>query len=271
MLVHAQRDIDAAAAAATCVVRTHERLVGMLRPGLTLAEIDSFVARTLDELDCTSAFFGYRVRGHPPYPSHACLSVNDCIVHGTHTMTQRPLEPGDILSVDIGVRHRGFIGDAAWTYAIGGHDELAGALMSCGKESLRRGIEAMQPGQPLVAWARTVQNYVEREKGFHLVRGLGGHGYGRSLHASPFVANVVPSYPGEWPEAMRRFEPGMLLAVEPMLAVGTTEIRSEGDKWPIFSADGSLSVHYEADVLITPEGPRNLTVDMFELPDVVGA
>ena len=118
MIVTAEQDIEGATVAATHVVEVHRRLVDMLRPGLTLAQIDEFVANTLVELDCVSAFLGYSVRGHPPFPSHACLSVNECVVHGTHDMTTNPLQPGDIISIDIGVKHHGWIGDAAWTYAI---------------------------------------------------------------------------------------------------------------------------------------------------------
>lgn len=264
------RDQDAATAAAACVVTIHRRLVDELRPGLTLAAIDAFVARQLVDLKCTSCFKGYKVRGHPPFPSHSCLSVNDCVVHGTHDMTERPLAEGDLISVDIGVKHQGWIGDAAWTYAIRGCDKLGAELMAAGRESLRVGIEAMQPGRPLVDWAKAVQQHVEKRCGFCLVRGLGGHGYGRSLHAAPYVANTVPTYPGEWSEAWSLWRPGMLVAVEPMIAVGTTETRSEGSAWPIYTADGSLSVHHEADVLITAGGPVNLTAGLFDLPDIVG-
>ncbi|MEY4832783.1 MAG: methionine aminopeptidase [Planctomycetota bacterium] len=264
------RDQDAATAAAACVVTIHRRLVDELRPGLTLAAIDAFVARQLVDLKCTSCFKGYKVRGHPPFPSHSCLSVNDCVVHGTHDMTERPLVEGDLISVDIGVKHQGWIGDAAWTYAIRGCDKLGAELMSAGRESLRVGIEAMQPGRPLVDWAKAVQQHVEKRCGFCLVRGLGGHGYGRSLHAAPYVANTVPTYPGEWSEAWSLWRPGMLVAVEPMIAVGTTETRSDGSAWPIYTADGSLSVHHEADVLITAGGPVNLTAGLFDLPDIVG-
>jgi len=270
MVLTQQADIDAAIASADRVATVHERLVGFLRAGLTLAEVDAFVATQLRDLDCTSAFLNYKVRGHPPYPSHACLSPNDCIVHGTHTMTTRRLETGDLLSVDIGVMHDGFVGDAAWTYAIGGTDDLGASLMRAGRESLRLGIETLRPGARLVEWARAVQRHVERASGFHLVRGLGGHGYGRTLHGPPFVSNVEPSYPGEWPDAAHRLQPGTLLAVEPMLAVSTSEIRTEGNRWPIYTADGSLSVHYEADVLVTADGPLNLTQRMCDLPDRVG-
>lgn len=270
MVVTADCDIDAAHVAAQCVVRTHERLVDFLRAGQTLADVDRFVAETLADLDCRSAFLRYRIPAHRPFPSYSCLSVNNCIVHGTHLMNAEPLKPGDILSVDIGVSHQGWIGDAAWTYAIEHADDEAMRLMHVGRESLRRGIDAMQPGRPLADWARAVQQYVEGEMGFHLVRGLGGHGYGRKLHGPPFVANVMPTHPNEWPDAWKPFEPGMLLAVEPMLAVGTSDIRSDKREWPIFTADDSLSVHYEADVLITSDGPRNLTEGMDDLPDVVG-
>ncbi|HRP62283.1 MAG TPA: type I methionyl aminopeptidase [Phycisphaerales bacterium] len=270
MVVTAARDVDAAYAAAQCVVRTHERLVDFLRAGQTLAQIDTFVAETLADLDCRSAFLRYRIPQHPPYPSHSCLSVNACIVHGTHNMSAEPLKPGDIISIDIGVSHHGWIGDAAWTYAIEHASDEAMRLMTCGRESLRRGIAAVQPGKPLIDWARVVQTCVEKEGGFRLVRGLGGHGYGRKLHGPPFVSNVVPSHPSEWPDAWKTFEPGMLLALEPMLAVGTSSITSGPRQWPIFTADGSLSVHYEADVLVTRDGPRDLTEGMDQLPDIVG-
>lgn len=270
MVVTAAHDIDAATLAAECVVRIHERLVDFLKVGQTLPEIDQFVAENLKDLKCKSAFLRYKIPGHPPFPSYSCLSVNNCIVHGTHHMSDEPLKPGDLISIDVGVIHRGWYGDAAWTYAMEHADEVAMQLMQCGRESLRRGIAAIQPDRPLIDWAKAVQDYVEGECGFHLVRGLGGHGYGRKLHHPPFISNVVPATPAEWPDAWKTFQPGMLLAVEPMIAVGTSAIMSEQNKWPIFTADDSLSVHYEADVLVTAEGPRNLTAAMDHLPDVVG-
>ncbi len=270
MVVTAQREIDAAHEAAQIVVRVHESLAGWLRAGQTLAQIDRHVAEILSSLDSRSAFLRYRMKGHPPFASHACLSVNECIVHGTHDMTAEPLRPGDLLSVDIGAVHDGWIGDAAWTYAIEEASDLARRLMACGREALRRGIEAVRPGRPLLDWARAVQPYVEGECGFHLVRGLGGHGYGRKLHGPPFVSNVVPTHPGEWPDAYATFKPGMLLALEPMIAAGTGEIVSKGRSWPIFTADGSLSVHYEADVIVTESGALDLTDGMDALPDIVG-
>lgn len=262
--------IKAARTAAGHVATTHQALVEFLQAGQTLADIDAFVGRTLTSLQCSSAFLRYRIPGQRPFPSHSCLSLNDCVVHGTHLYETRPIEPGDILSIDIGVTHRGWIGDAAWTYAIEHCSDAALRLMAVGKESLRRGIEAIVPGRPLLDWARAVQQCVETEAGMGLVRGLGGHGYGRTLHAPPFVSNVVPTTQGEWPDAFNVFAPGMLLALEPMLALGSPEIRSKGGQWPIFIADGSLAAHYEADVLVTEDGHENLTAAMFDLPDIVG-
>ena len=270
MIITADQDVAGATAAADCVVKTHQRIIEFLRAGLTLAEIDAEIGRILNSLDSISAFLGYRVRGHPPFPSHACLSVNECIVHGTHDMTDEPLQPGDLISIDIGTKHKGWIGDAAWTYAIGEASDEALDLMRTGRESLRRGIEAMQPGRPLIEWAKAVQEHVEKEKGYSLVRGLGGHGYGKTLHGPPFISNVVPVHPAEWPEAFRSYQPGMLIAVEPMLALNSNAIRSEGRAWPIYTEDDSLSVHYEADIHITEDGPVNLTEPLFELPEIVG-
>ena len=270
MVLTRQTHIDGARAAAARVCSVHEALAGRLGPGMTLAEIDAFIAETLRSLESKSCFLRYRIPGQGPFPSHSCLSLNDCVVHGTHLDVERPLQDGDVLSVDIGVQHRGWIGDAAWTYGIVGVSDEARTLMDTGIESLKRGIEAMQPGRPLLDWARAVQTCVEDEAGFSLIRGLGGHGYGKSLHAPPFVSNVVPTRPNEWPDAFRVFEPGLLLAVEPMLAAGDHEVTSDPGQWPIRSVDGSLTVHYEADVLITEHGPDVLTQPMFDLPDIVG-
>jgi len=270
------RDVDDAAAAAQCVVSTHRRLAEFLREGQTLAAVDRFVAQTLDDLHAKSCFLGYKVGRKAPFPSHACLSVNDCIVHGTAGAYLQPLKAGDVLKVDVGVWHRGWVGDAAWTYVFKHMPPGAQELTRCGKESLRLGIAQLIPANPYLAWAQTVQKCVESPiieggYGFHLVRGLGGHGYRfKRLHDTPYVSNVVPSYPGEWPDALTRCQPGTCIAVEPMIAVGTSQTREQPREWPIYTADGSLSVHYEHDVMITPEGNRVLTEGLDELPDIVG-
>lgn len=248
-------------------MKTHQRLVEHIRAGVTLAQIDAAVARILDDLSCRSCFLHYRVGRLPPFPSHACLSVNDCVVHGTAGSLLRPLRSGDLLKVDIGVWHRGFIGDAAWTYSIGPAAPDVRRLMEAGKESLRRGCDALRPGRPLVDFAAAVQGHVEGERGLHLVRGLGGHGIGRKLHLPPYVSNVVPSYAGEWPEGAMRCEPGLLLAVEPMLAIGTGDTRQEPKAWPVLTADGSMAAHYEHDVLVAADGPRILTLELEKQPD----
>ncbi|MDP7070886.1 MAG: type I methionyl aminopeptidase [Phycisphaerales bacterium] len=270
MIVKKPSQVSGARAAAMQVCRVHEALTDFLGAGRTLPEVDAFVGQTLRSLRSKSCFLRYRIPGQRPFPSHSCLSLNECVVHGTHLDVERPLRDGDVLSVDIGVLHKGWIGDAAWTYGIVDVSDQARRLMAVGVESLRRGIAAMQPGRPLIDWARAVQACVEDEAEFSLVRGLGGHGYGTSLHSPPFVSNVVPTTPNEWPDAFRVFEPGMLLAVEPMLAAGNHEVTSEPLSWPIRTVDGGLTAHYEADVLITDEGHEVLTADMFNLPDLVG-
>ncbi len=261
---------DLAYAAAQCVVETHRRVAAFLRVGQTLAQVDAFVAKNLEDLHCKSCFLHYVIPGQAKFPSHACLSLNECVVHGTAGSVTRPLVEGDILKIDIGVWHRGWIGDAGWTYALKTRSPLAKKLMDCGKESLRRGVAQIKPGNMWIHWAQTVQKHVEEECGFFCVRGLGGHGIGRKLHGPPFVSNVVPSYPGEWPEAMAKCLPGVLVAVEPMIAAGTSETVQKPRQWPVNSADGSLTVHYEHDVLVTERGPRVLSEGMDSLPDVVG-
>lgn len=262
-------DSDAAFAAAQCVVETHRRLVEFIRVGQTLAQIDAEVARVLEGLGCRSAFRWYRPGRQPPFPSHSCLSLNECIVHGTAGYCMRGLRAGDLLKLDIGVFHRGWVGDAGWTYAIKEVSDENRKLMACGKESLRLGMQQLRSGNAYMEWAKVVQNHVERVCGFHCIRGLGGHGYGRKLHEPPYISNVTDPIDG-WHEALWKCEPGVLLAVEPMIGAGTGKKTDADDVWPVFTADGSMSVHYEADVLITESGPRDLTEGMAGLPEVIG-
>lgn len=271
-------DTDSAFAAGQCVVEIHRRLAGHLRVGQTLAQIDHFVARSLEDLRCESCFFKYRQGRLPPFPSQACLSLNECVVHGTAGYYEAPMKPGDMLKIDIGVLHRGWIGDAAWTYTFQAFpSDEAGRLVEAGKQSLTRGIRELRPGNTYFDWARVVQQTVEKEHGFHLIRGLGGHGYyRRKLHEPPFISNVLPSdltirgTSAEWPDAATPCEVGAVVAVEPMVAIGTSQIFSQPHQWPVFTRDRSLSVHYEHDVMITENGPKLLTEGLDELPDLVG-
>jgi methionyl aminopeptidase len=141
--------------------------------------------------------------------------------------------------------------------------------MRSGVEATRRGVEAIAVGQPYETWANAVQSTCEGEFGFHSVAGLGGHGIGRRLHNPPFIANHLRA-DEPWAERRDVWKPGLLVALEPMVAAGTSQRRDVPGDWPIFTADGSMSVHYEADVLVTADGPRNLTEGMFGLPEVVG-
>lgn len=256
--------------AAQVVVETHRRLVAWLHAGVTLPQIDLMVAKTLDDLGAKSAFKGYKpFRDKPPFPSHACLSVNECVVHGTAAYFARPLQAGDVLKIDIGARYRGFIGDVGWTYSIGEPTPAVRKLMDVSKRSLQLGIAQLQPGRKLAEFAKAVQGYVEREQGLHLVRGLGGHGYGRELHNGPFVSNTMPDGHFDWEDANTLCKPGMFVAVEPMLAIGTGRTKPERGTWPVFSADDSMTAHHEHDVLITEDGNRILSEGMDELDDVI--
>lgn len=269
-LVESDRDVSGAYDAAQAVVETHRRLARFLRAGITLAEIDREAAKVFDELGCTSCFRGYKPGGLPPFPSHTCLSLNDCVVHGTPGSYLEPLKAYDLLKIDIGVLLNGWIGDAAWTYAIGAITDEQQRLVDASKACLAEGIPTLHPDNRYLTWAQTVQEIAEKRYPFHMVRGLGGHGYGRKLHAPPFISNTVPTYPGEWPEAFEPCRPGTLIAVEPMLGAGTGRTVQGKREWPIRTSDGSMSVHHEADILITEDGPRNLTEGMAEeLPDVV--
>ncbi len=270
---------ELAFAAAQCVVKAHRRIVEFLKIGVTLAQVDAEIARILADQQARSAFLHYRVGRLPPFPAHACLSVNNCVVHGTPGAYTKPMVEGDVLKIDIGAIHKSFVGDAGWTYTFKRFPSPGvKRLIEVSKQSLQRGVAQLAPGKPLLNFAKEVHACVEKENPFYLIRGLGGHGYGRyvsdtdrGLHRPPYVSNLPPQFPGDWPESAVRCQPGMLVAVEPMVAMGATgETRQIKNQWPVYSKDGAMTAHHEHDVLVTENGPRVLSEGMDDLPDLVG-
>jgi methionyl aminopeptidase len=230
-----------------CVVAAMvlDEIAGFIKPGITTRQVDEYAAARIAAHGAKSAFLGYR-----KYPCHTCLSVNDEVVHGL--ANEREIKFGDIVSVDVGVRYNGFIGDNARTVAVGGCGLLAQRLMDVTEQSLYLGIAAAVPGNRVTDISRAVQEYVEGN-GFSVVREFVGHGVGRSMHEEPQVPNFVDRKMND------RLRPGMTIAIEPMVNAGQADVKILKDGWTVVTRDGSLSAHFEHTVLITDGEPEILT------------
>jgi methionyl aminopeptidase len=230
-----------------CVIaaRVLDEIISFIRPGLTTRQVDEFAAAQIKAHGAKSAFLGYR-----NYPCHTCLSVNEEVVHGL--ASERELRFGDLISVDVGVVHKGFIGDNARTMAVGGCGLQAQRLMEVTEESLHKGIAAAVAGNRVTDISRAVQDYVEGH-GFGVVREFVGHGVGRSMHEEPQVPNFVDRKSND------KLCPGMTIAIEPMVNAGRPGIKILKDGWTVVTQDGSLSAHFEHTVLITEGEPEILT------------
>jgi methionyl aminopeptidase len=190
------------------------------------------------------AFLNYR-----GYPATLCISVNDVIVHGIPD--DNPLREGDIVGIDCGVLYKGYYGDAARTFAVGRVPEEAQRLLDVTERALHLAIAQVRPGGRLSDIGHAVQEHAESH-GFSVVREFSGHGVGASLHEDPQVPNY--GKPGKGP----KLKPGMVLAIEPMINAGTSDVRMDDDGWTARTADGSLSAHFEYSVAVTPRGARVL-------------
>ena len=231
------------------VARVHAALQAALRPGISTLELDRLAAETMAPYQAHSCFLGYR-----GYPAHICTSINEELVHGI-PRANRLLNEGDILSIDVGVRYRGFIGDSAWTYAVGAISPGAQELLRVTEQSLFQGIAAAQNGKQVVDISRAVQHCVESQ-GLYVVRQYTGHGVGRQMHEAPQVLN----YASEDPDGQTLLRPGLVLAIEPMVQAGTWQTQTLPDEWTVVSKDGSLTAHFEHTVAITNNGPEILTL-----------
>lgn len=243
------REIQIMREAGRVVARVHAAMREAVRPGISTWELDQIAWATMQKYNAVSSFLGYR-----GYPANICASVNEELVHGIPNR-DKILREGDIISIDIGVRYRGFIGDSAWTYAVGEISDKATHLMQVTEASLYAGIEQMVVGKRIMDVSRAVQQVVE-EAGLHIVREYTGHGVGRQMHEAPQVLNYV----GNDPDGALVMEPGLVVALEPMVQIGTWQTRTLRDEWTVISKDHSLTAHFEHTVAVTNNGPEILTL-----------
>ena len=216
-----------------------------IQPGLTTREIDQFAASRMKEYGAKSAFLGYR-----KFPCYTCISVNDEVVHGL--AGDRRVEFGDIVSLDVGVIYRGFIGDTARTVPVGGCGVAAQRLMDVSERALYEGITQAVVGNRVTDISRAIQKYVEGN-GYNVVREFVGHGVGKTMHEEPQVPNYVDA------KCNQKLRPGMTLAIEPMVNEGTAATKVLNDGWTVVTQDGKLSAHFEHTVLVTEGEPEILT------------
>jgi methionyl aminopeptidase len=238
-------EIEKMAAAGRVLARCHTLLAAKARAGVTTAELDKAAEKFIRSQGGEPAFKGYR-----GFPGSICASPNSMVVHGIPGPYK--LRRGDILSLDIGVILDGWVADAAVTLPIGNVTPVAKRLLGSTKAALFDAVEQCRPGNRLGDVSHAVQSRVEQD-GFSVVRSLVGHGIGRDMHEDPQIPNF--GEPGTGPLLAE----GMVLAVEPMVNVGTFKIRMADDQWSVYSQDGSLAAHFEHTVAITAEGPRILT------------
>jgi len=249
IIIKSERDLEAMRPACAVASAVLNEVSGFIRPGVSTRQVDEFAASRIKHYGGKSAFLGYKA-GSRKFPSHICISVNEQVVHGL--AGSRVLQFGDIVSLDIGVVYRGFIGDTARTVAVGGCGLLAQKLMDVAEKALYEGIAQASPGKRVVDISRAIQNYVE-SNGFSVVREFVGHGVGRTMHEPPQVPNFVDG------KSTPVLKPGMTIAIEPMVNAGLPGVKILNDDWTVVTQDGSLSAHFEHTVLITESEPEILT------------
>ena len=222
---------------ALLVSRTLTQVAGILKPGITSLSIDKIIGEYIRDNKAVPSFLNYR-----GYPFNSCISVNDVVVHGFPGKDE--LKEGDIISVDIGVILNGWHGDHAYTFAIGFPGEAVAQLIKVTKESLYKGIEKAVAGNRVGDISNAIQDYTQHKHGYGVVRELVGHGLGRSLHEDPQVPNYGKRGSGE------KLKEGLVLAIEPMINLGTKDVYTEDDGWTVRTTDHKASVHFEHDVCV---------------------
>jgi methionyl aminopeptidase len=238
------------------LMRETNRIVGELlalmadwvEPGISTWQLNKLAEEYICDQGAIPSFKGYRIPGLEPFPTAICSSVNDCIVHGIPSK-KTILEDGDIIGIDVGAYKNGYHGDGARTIAVGNISEDAKELFRITKEALNRGMKSAVTGNRIgdISWA--IGSFV-KENGCNVADDLTGHGIGKDMHEDPVIPNF--GIQGKGP----RLKPGMTIAIEPMVNLGTNRVIERG--WEYFTADGSLSAHFENTVLVTLQGSPDI-------------
>jgi methionyl aminopeptidase len=237
--------IEQMAVAGRIQARCLQMLRSKCRPGVTTDELDMAAERYIRSQGAEPSFLGYR-----GFPGSICASPNSMVVHGIPGPDE--LHRGDIISIDVGVTKDGWVADAALTVPIGKVPPATENLLATTEAALHAGIAQARPGSHLGDVSYAIQRTVEAER-LSIIRSLVGHGVGRDMHEDPQIPNF--GEPGRGPE----LEPGMVLAIEPMVNLGGEEVRLGDDNWAVYSVDGSPAAHFEFTVAVTEDGPRILT------------
>jgi methionyl aminopeptidase len=240
-------EIELMREAGRILASVHQDLAHMIRPGMSTMDIDRLGEEMIRSFGCTPSFKNYC-----GYPASICVSVNEEVVHGIPS-DHRIIEEGDIVSLDAGVIYKGYHSDAARTVPVGDISKEAELLIKRTRQSFFEGMKMATAGRHLHDISRRIGNYAERF-GYGVVRDLCGHGIGKNLHEEPEIPNFR-----QWRRGIR-LRPGMTLAVEPMINLGTCEVLWMDDEWTVVTADRSLSAHYENTILITEGRPEILTL-----------
>jgi len=246
MIIYCEEEISTIRKSNQIVAKILAELERMIIPGVQTKELDEYAELRVKEMNAIPAFKGYR-----GYPASLCTSINEEIVHGIPS--SRRLRDGDIISLDFGVLYEGYYGDAAVTYPVGEITPKAKKLIKAAEETFYKGMEQMKPGKRISDISFAIQSHVESQ-GFSVIRAFVGHGIGLSLHEEPQVPNFGP--PGRGP----KLKSGMVLAIEPMIAMGDWDVEILDDNWTAITRDRSLSAHYEHTVAITQKGPEILSL-----------
>lgn len=252
-----RREIGRMREAGRLVAQAHQLVRSLIRPGVTTGELDAAVEQLFEEHGATPLFKG--VPGEVPFPAVTCISVNEQVVHGIPG--NRRLREGDIVSVDTGCRLEGWCGDAAWTYTVGEVDELKRRLLEMGRETLEIAIRETGRRHRWSEVAASMQEHVE-QAGFSLVEEFVGHGIGQEMHEDPQVPNTLDD---ETQQHDFDLEPGLVIAIEPMVNAGGPGVAVKNDHWTVVTVDRRPSVHFEHTVALTSDGPEILTEGVGEI------
>ena len=245
--IKSPREIELMREAGRLLSLVHDELAKMIRPGISTKEIDRVCEEMIRSFGCTPNFLHYQ-----GYPASVCVSVNEEVVHGIPKKT-RIIQEGDIVSLDMGLIYQGYHSDAARTHAVGQISADAQKLIEVTRQSFYEGIKMARAGMHLFDISNAIDAYVTQH-GYGIVRALVGHGIGTRLHEDPQIPNFAQRRRGP------KLRPGMTLAVEPMINIGTADVEWLDDDWTVISADHSLSAHYENTILITEGEPEILTL-----------